>query len=595
MSDKKIPEFTGEIQKTTYDILNYIARVQQDPFCAGYLKNWDVRGMAPASVSFAVAKSQIDLFLNSQVKIVPLREVLDAALVKGTAVLSMGGATLIDSEKVETKAVLSAGYFMPVGREADRLPSWIADASAFQLTDATEKTQLGMKGQTVVAGCEAKLHMAEQSFDADVPAGFTNNPVKNATALFNLFKNKASGQFNHNLELMHAQMATKWNLRSLRPVASGVVPPVLDDYIVVENGKKFLPTPSLALQPGKVCTEEVGFYKYLSHHRLIRGADKASALTSGYYFGAMSRSLDQTLWLATDILEFSRHMKRDSIVFSHGEVSQTIYAMLRANGMKVYVIRSTPVVSPFFTVVDPAKWTANPDLANAIFYSTKATGESAPTVTKKGLVGMDKSQFQSFFDSFVTDLTIGLIRLTHVYLRDYMESKLTYMLPSVHVHAGHAMMASVPIFEKASYTMAGLFARASMANKYKTAFPVRRVTYSVQDPYRPLVLLTGIKIVSGAQTAGNKHDINYEDFAAQCTFFEDLEPEPIDFVSTVISVKPAVVIKPIPHPLVVVAGDDIPDDDDENDDFEEKEEKIENEPDEDDEQDDFAMNDYEAF
>jgi len=78
-------------------------------------------------------------------------------------------------------------------------------------------------------------------------------------------------------------------------------------------------------------------------------------------------------------------------------------------------------------------------------------------------------------------------------------------------------------------------------------------------------------------------------------FFEDLEPEPIDFVSTVISVKPAVVIKPIPHPLVVVAGDDIPDDDDENDDFEEKEEKIENEPDEDDEQDDFAMNDYEAF
>jgi len=595
MSDKKIPEFTGDIQKTTYDILNYVARVQQDPFCAGYLKKMDVRGMAPASVSFAVAKAQIDSFLNSQVKIVPLREVLDTALVKGSAVLSMGGATLIDSEKVETKATLSAGYFMPAGREADRLPSWIADASAFQLTDATEKTQLGVKGQTVVAGCETKLHMAEQSFDADVPAGFTNNPVKNATALFNLFKSKAPGQFNHNLELMHAQMASKWNLRSLRPVASGIVPPVLDDYIVVENGKRFLPTPSLALQPGKVCTEEIGFYKYLSQHRLIRGADKASTLTSGYYFGAMSRSLDQTLWMVTDILEFAHHMKRDSIVFSHGEVSQTIYAMLRANGMKVYVIRSTPVVSPFFKVVDPAKWIEEPDLANAIYYSTKATGESAPTVTRKGLVGMDKNQFESFFESFVTELTLGMIRLTHVYLRDYMESKLIYMLPSVHVHAGHAMLASVPLFEKAAYTMAGLFARATMANKYKTAFPVRRVTYSVQDPYRPQVLLAGIKIVSGAQTAGSKHDIDYEDFASQCVYFEELEPEPIDFVSTVIVVKPKIAVTVIPHPLVVVASDVSPDDDDGDEQSEEVEEKEENEPDEDEDQDDFAMNDYNEF
>jgi len=547
--DSSLKSKFTDVKKVEYDILNYVARLKLDPFCSSHVKTFDDRGMPPANVSIAVAKAMFNNFLASQVKECHLREVLDNALVKGSATISEGGATLVSNDGKTVNAPLNAGYFVPQGREDDRLPSWIADSVAFQMTDTVTKDVLGSKGQTIPVGEEKKLHMVEQSFDVDIPPEFSRVPLSNSRELYAFYKDPKIGS--RNLVLAHAQMAHKWNNRQLRAVSKGAIPVELKEYVVVESGKEFLPMPSAVMQPGQVCTSEVGFYRYLERHRKLRGADNGgvSPLTSGYYFGSMSRALDQNLWLATDILEMLFKFERDTIIFTHGEVKSTIYAILHANNICVYVIRSGKVKSPYFTVLDPMTWRENRDVANAMFYMSKAIGEAAPTVTRNGLVGQDSDSFSTYMQDTFCAENGGIIRLTHAYLRDYMEKYVGHVYPSVHAHAGHIMLCSVPM-SNTPITIAKLFARATLANKYKTAFPVRRVIFGVLDQFRPKVWTTGIKLISGASCEKQTDEIDVVDYGIQTKVLAELDIPPLVFKSTVIATVPVVDLPIIPPPLV---------------------------------------------
>jgi len=503
-----LPNFLGSVSSEKYDILNYVARVQKHVFCPGHLKKWDIRGCEPAAVSFDVAKAEIDKYLRLQATKVPLREVLDVALVKSAAVLSPEGVKLIDASQTEVDAPLVDGYFVPIGRESDIQNSRTADAVAFQMTDTTTD-ELGIRGCCVTRDDETSLGLARQTFQVNVPVEFTSNPVNNATALFNLFNDSIGEEIAHGMcAQVYTQLGTDesfLNVGGADDASDDIVP------LCVTN----------LHQSVSSVYNEMDFYVAYERHRLIRGADNESGLTSGYYFGAMSPGLDRLVSLLVDILDYSYRLKEKKIVFHNAEVSTVLYAMLAANGMTVFVVNGGSGAS-YYTSIEPLNWASDIRCEGAILYVAEAITSQIPYFSyKKGsrmrkkktkaLIGLTKSEFMSRFSSYIDGR--WRLKLTHVYLRDYMDEIVDHLLPSTLAHRGVVMLCNTPLRQH-DWTIKKLFSRAFIANKYKTAFPIHRVTFGSQDPCRPLSWVIGVRLVSGIMNTRKqtrKVIINYED------------------------------------------------------------------------------------
>lgn len=91
-------------------------------------------------------------------------------------------------------------------------------------------------------------------------------------------------------------------------------------------------------------------------------------------------------------------------------------------------------------------------------------------------------------------------------------------------------MVSVPC-NTAPLPLATHFARMCLANKYKTAFPVRRVPFGVVDKFCPEILRTGLKLVSSVIGRPLNNVIYSEADISELYEARAMDPEPLEFDS----------------------------------------------------------------
>jgi len=542
MATKTKPVFTAVEEVREWELENYLVTLKDHLMCPKWVKacSIDTSKHDAANVTFSQALQFVREALKSGLDTCPLREVIDRCVGLNGVKISVGGAVIShEGETVELKSV--AGYFVPQKRLGDVLNNWVGDAVAFQHTPLSKK-DVGVIDRAVTPAIEKSLHLSEQSFNVGVPSQWSTDAVDNADALINMFAVKST---NYYAIRYGSDISSKWAVHGQRVVVTA--PPQVQDLIYEnDNGTRVINIPCAVLQPPRVPVEELGFYKNLAAHRAVRGADKnsRSRLTSGFYLGSMSRALDQTLWNAIDILAVMDASKRQSIYFATAP-NYNVVNCLMANNKTVYVQSHKHLGITKFNVYRLPPNNYN----NGLVYVDGYFGAQAPLVDKKGkVIGQLKEEFIKMFTSFQA---FGGFAITHVYLRDYMSEYMEYIVPSVHAHAGHVILCNTKLHPADFVTLRELFARASMANKYKTAFPVRRVPFATQDRRCPHFLIHQ-GIVLGTM-ADEDDSLEYQDAGFMADTAEVFNAAPLIFVSK--QIAPVVLAPPmVVHLPVEVVG-----------------------------------------
>lgn len=504
-----VPEFRDVAPVLENTLENYVATCASYPHCQKWISAMHRAGVRAANVDFTVAYAFVTAAVKKTIATCHPRDVLEEQLKVGPVVLSTGGIQALDSQNVPVDHMTtSAGFFLAEDRKKDMLAAWVSEAVAFQHTPSNSKGRVGITSMTITPAIEKSLCLATQHFNVQVPSNFSDNAIANSLGLFKMYvAPKLAGKVNHTLPLAHSQMSSEWVDHRTRVVTNP--PPELHPYIVEggDQSKKLLPIPAICQQDGKVVTTEK-FYRVLRDHRDVRGADSGhvSALTAGYYVGTMSRALDKLLWQVVDILTITSAFKMTSVLFERCDLNTNVAAALVSNGLTVYVSSAKPVISKLFTSID---LTRTPHPQNCVYYSASYFTACVPTVTSKGIVGQPYSEFAALAKQF-NDSEVGFLRMTHLYLLDYHGEFGTHIYPSIHCHAGHVIFVSKPA-NKEPMTMAAHFARMTLANKYKTAFPVRRLPFGVVDTRCPEVLTKGVKLASSI-VSRLPNDIVYQDY-----------------------------------------------------------------------------------
>jgi len=538
--------FNDVPEATRWKLENYLAVVANHMACPTWAKAYKGRDVVSANVSYAVALEYVMREMKKGMQTCHLRETLDLAARTNHIKVSTAGADLID-KGATTFCPVKAGYYVMPGRDAAVLPSWVSDSVAYQMTSTVDKTMVGIEAQTMTRSSCQNLQMTQQEFRVDVPANFSHNPVDNSRALFALYERQPTdvSAVPYALPLAHAQIASNWEDRSTRKIL-GVPHPRVADYVEsTADGSNFLPTPKMALQPHSgVLTED--FYRVLSEHKKRRGSDKkgVASLSAGYYFGSMSRSLDRVSTLVVDVLTAAIFFDREGVIFDGSEANHNVLVALFANSMQPYVLRTIKVESKYCKSLNLTQDKMPKDAFQVV---SNYFGDAVPTVTAKGIVGQTEFEFSAKFSDF-RNYPVPL--MTYVYLRNYHEEFLEYIVPSTSAHSGRVMMLNRPFVDTMSLKQH--FGRMSMANKYKTAFPVRRVTYATQDMFRSSVVDDGFFLCMGANSAPGVEYVNV-DSVIDVEELENMQFEPHEFKSTLFKqVPPGVAPQmkvPLPDPV----------------------------------------------
>jgi len=163
-------------------------------------------------------------------------------------------------------------------------------------------------------------------------------------------------------------------------------------------------------------------------------------------------------------------------------------------------------------------------------------------VSKKGVIGKTLESFDETFQTFIKSPNL---MMTNIFLLDYQEKYENFIIPSMSAHTGRVLLVNKKLVTPTP--IAKMFARATIANKYKTAFPVRRVPFFTQDPYCPECLNSGIKLLIGA---GEEDFIEYEYADATVDDLRQTEFPDFVFESPTIKVVPTAP-KPAPDVPIV--------------------------------------------
>jgi len=245
--------------------------------------------------------------------------------------------------------------------------------------------------------------------------------------------------------------------------------------------------PDFAMPSTAVMKSDVGFYSALQSHRLIRGEDNGglSPLTSGYYIASMPRPYDRVFWQACDILSALFALKRKSVVLKKGAVKAGVIEALAVNGVRVHVITDELLKQESYNVIYESTFSGKEK--DVVFYKPAMFGANKPCVTKKKVITSShtEGEFSPLWDAFLKKSSVPSI--THLFLRSYMTKVSRYLMSSVHCHSGHVIASTIP-FSK-PLDVPEEFGRMFLSNKFKTAFPYRRVPFIMADVSRPAFLL----------------------------------------------------------------------------------------------------------
>jgi len=236
-----------------------------------------------------------------------------------------------------------------------------------------------------------------------------------------------------------------------------------------------------------VCTID-NFYVNLQKHRAIRGEDNnpRSRLTAGFYIASMTRSNESVFWVTTDIIRVLDHAGLDTVFIHNPQtVKATVVQALIANKKSV-VIRGR---APFgYKANENLTYAESYQLGSLLYDSTRLY--DAPAVAGKNAIATySDEEMKARILNWGFAQTGCTIAMAHVYFHPSMtQSWFPYLIPSVHCHAGHMIMINKEVNAAQSDREQELkkqVLRASIANKFKTNFPVGRMTFVRADRSAP--------------------------------------------------------------------------------------------------------------
>jgi len=563
----EVPVFTSTAGVVNDNLDGWIVSCRKRLMCPAFVQKLVLQdpSSGPCSLDFVTCLKKIIGLSKGAPTNCHLRALPEILIMKEKVTVS--GAGIIAGAVRYTNKL---GFLHPEKAVDTRIvDSWIADAVSYQHTPS-KSSGAGTRATTFSEVLEKKLFVSQQSFECDVPSTFTTSCVGNAQGMYNMLQSDRGSVERIKLG---TQISSSW--LNAKKILVKKPPDELKPYLFKQDDGMYASQLTTSLQPSGVVTGDK-FYNYLQVHRDARGSDAkgVSLLTSGYYLFSMTRALDQVVWQLVDILNFHRATKLDvPLCVPHGSVNNNVLAALVLNGVHVQVVTHNP--QPKDCLLSYV--TAIP--GGSISYLPAYFGGSAPVCKKKSISGVTEAEFA---DRLVTFKKLPHIAFTHVYLRDYMTDVEHYIVPSIHCHAGHVMLCNyliTPIDAKGVMTVKDHFRRMSMANKYKTAFPVRRVPFFTQDVCCPAIVREGFRLnyrifdETSSELVAEDVDLTEDLGDGEC------DQTPMDFVSSVIpvvsptysefmdksiSVALTVVVSPppplVPSPLIEEDADDDEDD-----------------------------------
>jgi hypothetical protein len=462
---------------------NYVSTAASYPHCPSWvLQGWD-RNIPRAQVDFKTAMNFITAAVKKDIATCHPRDIVQEQLKVSPIMIGRGGLVVLESKE---SVAVTTGFFLPDARRDDALSGWVSEAVAYQCTPPAV-APVGAVGVRVTEKDQDCLHLAQQTFENTTVTCLTSDPAINAHKLYDTFSVSLKDcHFNTDLLASAAQMSSKWIKRGLIAVTS--IDSVLTKYVENVGGVNHVPVPVMNFQNNLVVTNE-SFYNVLQQHTAVRyyGDMSMRDLTTGYYLGAMSCELDSVLWQVIDIMSVVSLANLDTVLFNQREFDPNVAAVLASNGLTVLVNSPSKRKLRIVRFIDLSVVTP-PE--SCVYYSKSVFPDTSPF----DLTGVDyhEKNFDLLFQRFVAD---HCWRMTHVYLRDYHKGYTSYILPSVHCHVGHVILVNRPAL-LSPIDIKVQFSRMTLANKYKTSFPVLRVPFSFVDPYCPSVVLDGFKVPS---------------------------------------------------------------------------------------------------
>lgn len=478
-----------------YDKFDYLWAAAAYAGAAKWVRNMQAaaieRGLKPRGEQWrklngVFAMTKIAVAYDAQQSESHPRNNLSTMATRGVVHLRVDGASQkIGNDRIEL--VNTSGVLTKSDEEGVR--AWVSDAVSYGATDVSSKTPGSMTANIREKDLKV-LAMRPDAYEmTNVPAQFTKDPVVNANQLY-LMYSSTTNNAGMGLPYMmkhQAQIAQGWEEST--PLAfSGKVPAVISKY--VKDGK--MKMPSVATQPNLGAQNEKVFYAVVKKHREIRGEDKKglSPMTSGYYLTSTTRAMDSAIWKIADILSVLYDMEATHFIVRREKLPFYVITAIALAGFEVVVLCDELVKVTIPRITFASEIPVFKKGKKPVFFMLDAFGSGKPVIDKKRNLtgGVELKDFKTQFDKLTGNKSPYVV-MSHVFLRDYMADFSEYLMPSIHCHSGQVIFVSHPV-KKRKMDVPAQFVRMSVANKYKTAFPYRRVPFVMVDPDRPKHLVS---------------------------------------------------------------------------------------------------------
>jgi len=276
-------------------------------------------------------------------------------------------------------------------------------------------------------------------------------------------------------------------------------PPTYTAAKFVRYPRKFVPAMCKITQLDRM-------WSYMSRHRMIRSEDNKwlSPLTSGYYYASMDKSVDKVMWQIADILHITRTYELSAIYFLNAPNSTVATSLARAG----YIVTiKTEKVKVDLVDGKPGVFRVRKMVTEPICTLTIAeTDPCRPVVTKIKVEYKDDADRIGLMIGVITSMNSPV--MTWQYMSPLLfgieyANNAYYVFPSVHAHAGTAIVISGVKYDDALWTQEQLIMRCADANVFKTWFPFSRTRFLEFDIKKYSFLNLGFYSNRGLTIAAN--------------------------------------------------------------------------------------------
>jgi len=228
-------------------------------------------------------------------------------------------------------------------------------------------------------------------------------------------------------------------------------------------------------------------YRYLSVHRMARGEDNKwiSPLTSGYYYGSMTRSMDKLIWKVADVLHVLRLLNLSAVYFMELP-SMSICQSLAANGVIVFTLTSGPITSPFVLKEDKSilpgtyRLRSLHELNFDYLVVPPSLSSTRPVYKVSGVIFPDEEKYMDYLSDIVTTIK-GKVLATCFLTPRLLNCREAILIPSIHAHAGHVLALFGVSNIREPLDRGLLVDRICTSNIFKTWFPLSRTRFYEYD------------------------------------------------------------------------------------------------------------------